>query len=209
MRKLQEIRQKLAQQLCQEPTEETWAEQANLPVPKLRKILQSGQQARNKLCTDPTIQDLLRKTARRYSWRACGLDQDDLEQEGALGLVKAMDKFKPEKGCQFHTYVRIFIKRAIQKALRRNRPNKPPQQLGKSSSPYESAYRPYLRLDVRLAIEKLEPQEQAVIKGVYFQELTQAEVAEQLGLETQEISRIRERAFKQLRAHLRDYVMPE
>lgn len=53
--------------------------------------------------------------AKRYA--NCGLPLQDLIEEGNLGLVKAVERFRPEKNCRFSTYATWWIKQAIRRAL--------------------------------------------------------------------------------------------
>lgn len=53
--------------------------------------------------------------AKRYT--NCGLPLQDLIEEGNLGLVKAVERFDPEKGYRFSTYGTWWIKQAIRRAL--------------------------------------------------------------------------------------------
>jgi RNA polymerase primary sigma factor len=53
--------------------------------------------------------------AKRYARR--GLPLLDLIEEGNLGLLKAVEGFKPEEGCRFSTYATWWIKQAIRRAL--------------------------------------------------------------------------------------------
>ena len=53
--------------------------------------------------------------ARRY--RGMGLPLSDLISEGNLGLIKAVERFKHEKGFRFSTYASKWIRQAITKAL--------------------------------------------------------------------------------------------
>lgn len=53
--------------------------------------------------------------ARRY--RGMGLPLSDLISEGNLGLIKAVERFKHEKGFRFSTYASKWIRQAVTKAL--------------------------------------------------------------------------------------------
>jgi len=47
----------------------------------------------------------------------CGLPLGDLISEGNLGLVKAVEKFRPHKGAKFSSYASWWIRQAIHRAL--------------------------------------------------------------------------------------------
>ncbi len=58
---------------------------------------------------------LVVQVARRYLNR--GLPLSDLIEEGNLGLMRAVDKFEPERGLRFSTYATWWIRHAITRAL--------------------------------------------------------------------------------------------
>jgi RNA polymerase primary sigma factor len=56
--------------------------------------------------------------ARRYQDR--GVDFADLVQEGAFGLMRAVDKFDWERGFRFSTYATWWIRQALQRAVQQH-----------------------------------------------------------------------------------------
>ncbi len=81
---------------------------------KLAERIKAG----DKQARDEMIQANLRlvvKIARDYS--NYGLPIEDLISEGNIGLVKAVERFDPEKGGKLSTYAAWWIKQAIKRAL--------------------------------------------------------------------------------------------
>jgi len=55
-----------------------------------------------------------------YKFRRYGAPMNDLIQEAGLGLMKAADKFDPDRGVRFSTYAVWWIKASIQDYVMRN-----------------------------------------------------------------------------------------
>jgi RNA polymerase primary sigma factor len=86
---------------------------------RLESVVADGNEARRRFVE--ANQRLVIKVARRF--RGHTLDLDDLIQEGNLGLIRAVERFDPERGLRFSTYAIWWIRQAIQRAIEeRGRP---------------------------------------------------------------------------------------
>jgi len=78
-----------------------------------RRIQKGDQKARARMIVSNLR--LVVRIARRYYNR--GLDFLDLIEEGNLGLLRAVEKFDPERGFRFSTYATWWIRQTIERAI--------------------------------------------------------------------------------------------
>lgn len=111
--KLQEVKHQLQTQFNREPTLVEWAKAAGLTSRELKSQLLSGKSSREKL-VNANLRMVVH-IAKQYQGR--GLSLHDLLQEGSMGLMKSVEKFKPQAGCRFPTYAYWWIRQGVRKAI--------------------------------------------------------------------------------------------
>ncbi|GAX20109.1 hypothetical protein FisN_17Lh062 [Fistulifera solaris] len=108
------------------PTEANWAEACGVSVENLRKLLEEGQGAREAVVAANI--GLVTSIAKRHyaalksSTAESGgvgtiLTIQDMVQEGTLGLMEAVERYKPEKGFRFSTYATWWVKQRILRSI--------------------------------------------------------------------------------------------
>lgn len=87
---------------------------------ELGRRAQAGDDAAREQFIESNLK-LVVSIAKRY--RNSGVPMEDLIQEGNMGLVKAVDKFDPGRGCRFSTHAVLWIEGQIRRSIANLRHN--------------------------------------------------------------------------------------
>ena len=164
--------------------------------------------------------------ARQYQGK--GLSMEDLVSEGNIGLMKAASRYDATRGLRFAGYAVVHIRRQIEKALKaesaeqrvESRANGETRSvdapLGAKSNmsllsvlvdanaPMADArvYNSSVERAVEYALTSLNDRESHVVNayfGIGQENLTMAEIAEDMGLQRERVRQIRDRALRRMR----------
>ena len=156
---------------------------------------------------------LVRSIAGRY---AGAEPLDDLAQVGAIGLIKAADRFDAARGIAFGAYAAPFIAGEIRHHLRdRCAPVRVPRRLqeqgvrvtaveldeanGRHADPMVAARD---RVALGTALRSLHPNERRIVQLRFVEDLSQAQIARRIGLSQVHVSRLLRGALLRLHEQL-------
>ena len=111
---IEELREELRMRSGgQEPSSEQLAEATGLTPALLRRRLQAGRRAKERMVAANLR--LVVSVAKKYTRR--NMELLDLIQEGTIGLVRGVEKFDPTRGYKFSTYAYWWIRQGITRAI--------------------------------------------------------------------------------------------
>nr|QKY65034.1 plastidic RNA polymerase sigma-subunit 5 [Passiflora pittieri] len=112
MKALLQVKENLQSNLAREPTEVELAEATNMTVLEMRKQMDAGQAARNKLIKH-NLRLVLFVMNKYFQDFSNSTKFQDLCQAGVKGLITAIDRFEPKRKFRLSTYALFWIRHAI------------------------------------------------------------------------------------------------
>jgi len=113
------VRDELAEQLGRTPSDDEWAAELGLDAIDLRRQVARAHRARDLMVAANMrlVVSIVRPYMQPNAVAGGALSMEDLVQEGSLGLLKAVNRFKPERGHRFSTYATWWIRTTVQRAV--------------------------------------------------------------------------------------------
>ncbi|MCD6177063.1 MAG: sigma-70 family RNA polymerase sigma factor [Candidatus Cloacimonetes bacterium] len=140
---------------------------------------------------------LVRSIAAKYN--KLRIPQEDLEQEGMIGLLKAANKYEENRGAKFSTYATYWIKKYILAAVDKE----------KKHSLNSTNLNEEITKDKKAAAIKavtnfdlpsdMPENEKTVLTMLFQDELTLKEIAEELGISRERVRQIKEKGLRRMR----------
>ncbi|KAL0347174.1 UNVERIFIED_CONTAM: RNA polymerase sigma factor sigF, chloroplastic, partial [Sesamum calycinum] len=200
--KLQEVKSRLKVQFSREPTLVEWAAAAGISCQALQSQIHCGNSSRQKLiCANFRM---VVHIAKQYQGR--GLSLQDLLQEGSMGLMRSVEKFKPQAGCRFATYAYWWIRQSIRKALfQHSRTIRLPEITADTTIevPDVGVAKQLMRQHVRNLLSVLNPRERKIIQlrfGIENgEQKSLSEIGAGFGLSKERIRQLETRALYKLK----------
>lgn len=116
MKELLRVKEELQKELAREPADDELADATNMSITKVKKAIEVGQAARNKLIKH-NLRLVLFVINKYFPDFANGPRFQDLCQAGVKGLITAIDRFEPNRRFRLSTYGLFWIRHAIIRSM--------------------------------------------------------------------------------------------
>jgi RNA polymerase sigma-B factor len=158
---------------------------------------------------------LVHSLARRFSRPSDSID--DLVQVGAIGLIKAVDGFRADRGSDLGAYAVPTIVGELRRHLRERRPGLdggersapsparvtvPLDEESLESTSQLEIERSEARELVRTGLRALSPRERRIVALRFYRDLSQERIAEEVGLSQVQVSRVLASSLAKMRRML-------
>ena len=148
-----------------------------------------------------------------------GVEKDDLFEVGAIGLIKSIDTYNPERNIKLDTYAAKCIKNEIFMFLRKPRYEKTKRidifidEKNKSVEAYldklsdnlpnleEKIIEKEEKETIRKVLNLLSERERKVLISSYYYNKKQNDIAEELGIQQPSVSRILRNSYKKIKPY--------
>lgn len=146
---------------------------------------------------------LVRALAHRFSRPSVPFD--DLVQVGAIGLIKAVDGFREERGRDLGAYAVPTIVGELRRHVRERATASPDVLLEDETPDADSVAHPdasEARALVRAALDVLGPRERRIVALRFYRDLSQERIAAEVGLSQVQVSRLLSASLEKMRDRL-------
>ncbi|KAG6511194.1 RNA polymerase sigma factor sigE, chloroplastic/mitochondrial-like [Zingiber officinale] len=116
MKAIMQVKEDMSKDLNKEPTDGELADAVNMSILQLRRHLEVGQAARNKLIKH-NLRLVLFVINKYYPEIATGHKFQEFCQAGVTGLITAIDRFEPKRGFRLSTYGLFWIRHSIIRSM--------------------------------------------------------------------------------------------
>jgi RNA polymerase sigma factor (sigma-70 family) len=144
---------------------------------------------------------LCRRAARRF--KRCGLERGDLEQVGAIGLIKAVQRYRSPHGAPFEAFASLLVRGEVMHYLRNGRARATTLSLdllsGRECGEAGGLDDLLDRLTVEAMLRPLPPLERRIVIGIHLECCTVVELAARLGYSRRHVTRLHRSALRRLR----------
>mmetsp|Transcript_22224 Transcript_22224/g.46561 ORF Transcript_22224/g.46561 Transcript_22224/m.46561 type:complete len:692 (-) Transcript_22224:142-2217(-) len=115
--RLQRMYEDLQAKYGRDPTDDEWcAEAGKINMEALRQAIDDGIEAKNQLVASNLR--MVQRVVNLYIRNGLGSEYNagDLMQDGTMALIRAAEKFEPERGFRFSTYAMYWIRSAVKRS---------------------------------------------------------------------------------------------